>query len=161
MKIYTLTRSHKLPISLGEAWRFFSDPANLGAITPGYMNFKICYQSGEARMYPGQIIQYRVNIFPLLRLSWVTEITHVSEPYFFVDEQRFGPYKFWHHQHRFTQTTGGVEMTDIVNYGLPFGIFGRMVHALFVKRRLNTIFDHRNSVLRTLFGKRTLRTSAE
>ena len=85
-------------------------------------------------MRPGMIISYRIHPIFRLRLSWVTEITHVQEPHSFVDEQRFGPYKFWHHQHRFREVPGGVEIRDIVNYALPFGPLGRIAHSTVVGR---------------------------
>lgn len=104
-------------------------------------------------MYPGQIIRYKVAIFPGVDVDWVTEITHVEEPYYFVDEQRSGPYSLWHHQHHFREVPGGVEMTDEVNYAVPLALLGRLVHALFVEKKLRTIFDYRRAVLEERFGK--------
>jgi ligand-binding SRPBCC domain-containing protein len=159
MKIYTLKRTQVLPISPQEAWEFFSSPKNLSEITPAYMGFRILSMTGGERMYSGQIISYRVNVLPFLPLKWVTEITHVNEPFYFVDEQRFGPYALWHHQHHFTEVAGGVEMTDEVTYAIPLGILGRIAHVLFVKRQLNSIFDYRFNVLREIFKNR-IRKSA-
>lgn len=116
------------------------------------MGFKILYMSGGEKTYAGQIIRYRVNILPGVSVQWVTEITHVQEPNYFVDEQRFGPYALWHHQHRFTEVPGGIEMTDEVNYAIPLGILGRLAHFVFVKREVNRIFDHRFAVLASYFG---------
>src|SRR5215217_4372191 len=99
MKIYSLKRTQTLPISIEQAWEFFSSPANLARITPGQMNFRITSTSVSDKMYPGQIISYKVTVLPFTRLDWVTEITHVIEPFYFADEQRFGPYAFWHHKH--------------------------------------------------------------
>jgi ligand-binding SRPBCC domain-containing protein len=99
MKIYTLKRVQFLPISSTEAWEFFSSPKNLSRITPAHMGFKILSISGGERMYPGQLIRYIVNVLPIVSVHWVTEITHAHEPEYFVDEQRFGPYALWHHQH--------------------------------------------------------------
>ncbi len=121
-------------------------------ITPQKMNFKILSMSGGEKMYPGQIISYKVNVLPLLRLRWVTEITHVQEPVYFTDEQRFGPYALWHHKHHFTSVTGGVEMTDEVDYAMPLGLLGRVAHWLFVGREVSGIFEHRNKVLKDIFS---------
>lgn len=151
--IYTLEASQILGISLTEAWNFFSSPENLSKITPGHMGFRIT--SGvPTKMYPGQIITYKVVPFPGFKTNWVTEITHVAEGRFFVDEQRFGPYRMWHHEHRFEEIEGGVLMTDRVSYKLPFGIFGRLAHILFVKNQLKQIFIHRENILEQLFVHR-------
>jgi ligand-binding SRPBCC domain-containing protein len=159
MKTYTLKRIQILPISLQEAWDFFSAAHNLSKITPAHMNFQIVESSGD-RIYAGQIIKYRVSVLPGIRLSWITEITHVNEPFFFVDEQRFGPYKWWHHQHSFREVEGGVEMTDIVSYALPYGILGWLAHYGFVRRRLNSIFDYRFNVMDNHFKIKPFRRSA-
>ena len=103
-------------------------------------------------MFPGQIIQYKVSPFRGVTTSWVTEITHVVEGQYFVDEQRFGPYSFWHHKHFITAIENGVFMEDIVDYALPFGILGRWLHALFVEKQLRTIFEYRSEQLKQLFG---------
>ena len=104
-------------------------------------------------MYAGQIIRYKINIFPFFPMSWVTEITHVSEPTFFVDEQRYGPYKFWHHKHFLKEISDGVEMEDIVHYKLPMGFLGRLAHPLLVKPKLEEIFNYREKKLKELFGE--------
>ena len=154
MKIYHLKQSQFLPITQSEAWKFFSSPKNLSVITPAKMNFKILSMSGGEKMYPGQIISYKVNVLPLLRLRWVTEITHVQEPAYFTDEQRFGPYALWHHKHHFTPVSSGVEMRDEVDYALPLGFLGRVAHWLFVERAVNGIFEHRNKVLENIFSEK-------
>lgn len=151
MKIYTLTKKQLLPISLDIAWDFFSSPVNLKKITPAYMGFEITSDLGDGKMYPGQIITYVVTPVLGIPMSWTTEITHVLDKKYFVDEQRFGPYSFWHHQHWFSIVEGGVEMTDIVNYGLPLGFLGRIANSLFVKSKLQEIFDYREKVVHTLF----------
>jgi ligand-binding SRPBCC domain-containing protein len=151
MKIYNLKRTQFLPINLSDAWDFFSSPGNLEKITPAKMGFHILYKSGGDKMYPGQLIRYYVKVLPFLRLHWVTEITHVDKPYYFVDEQRFGPYALWHHQHHFSEVEGGVLMTDEVNYGIPLGFIGRLAHWLFVEREVNAIFEHRFNVLAKYF----------
>lgn len=153
MKIYNLKRTQFLPISIEEAWDFFSSPANLSKITPKHMGFKIAYISGGPKMYPGQIIKYVIQVLPGIPMNWITEITHVQEPYYFVDEQRFGPYALWHHQHHFKAVDGGVETTDEVNYAIPLGIMGRLANWLFVEREVNRIFDHRSQVLESFFNK--------
>jgi ligand-binding SRPBCC domain-containing protein len=154
MKVYHLQRTQILPISVAEAWDFFSTPTNLAKITPVHMGFEILYQSGGPKTYAGQIIRYRVNVLPGIAVHWVTEITHVAEPYYFVDEQRFGPYALWHHQHRFREVANGVEMTDEVNYAIPLGWLGQLANTLFVHRQVNAIFDHRYQVLEAHFSKK-------
>jgi ligand-binding SRPBCC domain-containing protein len=153
MKIYNLRKEQFLPISLQEAWAFFSSPKNLAKITPEHMNFKILYQSGGDKAYAGQIIRYQINVLPFIPVHWVTEITQVKEPFHFIDEQRFGPYALWHHQHHFEEVKGGVLMTDEVNYAIPFGILGRFAHWLFVAKEVNRIFEHRFRTLEDYFSK--------
>ena len=153
MKIYNLRKEQFLPISLQEAWAFFSSPKNLAKITPEHMNFKILYQSGGDKAYAGQIIRYQINVLPFIPVHWVTEITQVKEPFHFIDEQRFGPYALWHHQHHFEEVKGGVLMTDEVNYAIPFGILGRFAHWLFVAKEVNRIFEHRFRTLADFFSK--------
>ncbi|WP_424962589.1 SRPBCC family protein [Ekhidna sp.] len=150
--IYTLTVMQQLPIKLSEAWDFFSSPENLEKITPNHMGFEIT--SGETgRMYAGQIISYRVAPIPGIKTNWVTEITHVDEEKFFVDEQRFGPYSMWHHEHHFDENKNGVLMTDKVTYKIPFGFLGAIAQALFVRKQLKGIFEYRVKVLELMFGK--------
>lgn len=152
MKIYQLKSSQILPISLSTAWKFFSDPKNLSKITPKWLNFEITSNLPH-RMYAGLIITYKVR--PMLNIpqTWVTEITHVNEPNYFVDEQRFGPYKMWQHEHIFTEIPGvGVEMRDIVTYVLPFGFLGRIANTLFVRKKVLEIFEYRKEVLLKMFG---------
>ena len=152
MKIYTLHKKQNLPISVDQAWDFLSDPRNLKTITPDYMGFHIL--SGADRpMFPGQIIQYIVTPVLGIKTKWVTEITHVRDKEYFVDEQRFGPYSLWHHKHFIKPIEGGVEMEDIVDYKVPMGILGQMVHPFLVKPKLEEIFNYRTTKLETLFGK--------
>jgi ligand-binding SRPBCC domain-containing protein len=151
--IYTLEVSQFVDISVAEAWDFFSSPVNLSKITPPEMGFEIT--SGKVgKMYPGQIISYKVSPIPGVKTNWVTEITHVSEGKFFVDEQRFGPYRMWHHEHHFEAKEVGVLMTDRVSYKLPFGFLGRIAHVLFVRKQLEHIFLFREECLEKLFGKK-------
>ena len=151
MKIHTLEQQQMLPITPEEAWEFFSSPANLEQITPSDVGFEIT-SSLETKMFEGQIITYRMMIAPAVRVSWVTEIKCVIEGHSFVDEQRFGPYKFWHHRHEFEPVDGGVLMRDRVHYALPFGPFGALAHAIFVRRKLDWIFQCRKQILITRFG---------
>jgi len=148
--LQTLTRRQTLPIPLEAAWDFFSDPANLCRITPPWLGFRLTCPRPEP-MYAGQILSYSVQGLPGLKSAWVTEITHVDRPHFFVDEQRLGPYTFWHHQHRFQALEEGIDMEDIVSYALPFGFLGDWLHSLLVKKRLDGIFDYRRQVLEQLF----------
>ena len=152
MKIYTLHSKQNLPISLDEAWEFLSNPKNLKTITPPYMGFKTL--SGDDReMFAGQIIQYIVTPVLGIPMKWVTEITHVQDKKYFVDEQRFGPYALWHHKHFLKEIPGGVEMEDIVDYKVPMGILGQLVHPFLVAPKLKEIFDFRTKKLIELFGE--------
>ena len=152
MKIYTFHSKQNLPISLEEAWEFLSNPKNLKTITPPYMGFKTL--SGDDRdMFAGQIIQYIVTPVLGIPMKWVTEITHVQDKKYFVDEQRFGPYALWHHKHFLKEIPGGVEMEDIVDYKVPMGILGQLVQPFLVAPKLKEIFDFRTKKLIELFGE--------
>ncbi|MEI8039430.1 MAG: SRPBCC family protein [Verrucomicrobiota bacterium] len=151
MKLHTFQQQQLLPITPREAWDFFSAPANLNAITPPDLGFEIT-SPPAADMFDGQIITYRIRIAPALWISWVTEIKCLLAGRSFVDEQRFGPYRFWHHRHEFEPVPGGVRMTDSVHYALPFGLFGALAHRLFVRRKLQRIFAFRQHVLTQRFG---------
>jgi len=149
-KYYKLYRKTVLPISIDEAWDFFSSPLNLKKITPPYLGFEVTSDNPK-KMYPGMIITYIVKPVLGIPLKWMTEITQVREKEFFIDEQRVGPYKLWHHQHLFSSTKEGVIMEDIVHYILPLGILGRIAHSIFVKRQLNAIFNFRSTVTDSLW----------
>lgn len=151
MKIYTLHARQYLPISAEKAWEFLSNPANLKVITPEHMGFVI-HSGADRPMYAGQVIQYTVSPFPGFTTKWVTEITHVEEGSYFVDEQRFGPYSLWHHKHFIKGVENGVEMEDLIHYKLPLGWLGRLAHPILVKKQLKTIFSYRESKLTELFG---------
>jgi ligand-binding SRPBCC domain-containing protein len=144
--IYTLEVKQFIGIPIAEAWNFFSSPGNLSKITPERMGFIITSEAA-GKMYTGQIITYKVSPFPGFTTNWVTEITHVSEGRFFVDEQRFGPYRMWHHEHHFEVQGNGVLMTDRVSYKLPLGFLGRIAHFIFVKKQLRQIFEYRETFL--------------
>ena len=152
MKLYQLRTKQELPISLEKAWKFFSDPKNLKDITPNEMNFNII-SGADKSIYAGQIIQYKVSPVLGINLKWVTEITHVKENEYFVDEQRFGPYSLWHHKHFFKKINGGILMEDIVDYKIPYGLIGQFAHVIFVKKKLKKIFNYRHTKLEKLFGK--------
>lgn len=152
MKLHRLEQQQFLPITLDEAWAFFSAPQNLDEITPGDLGFRIT-SPVVGKMHEGQIITYQVKIAPLIWIPWVTEIKAVVEGSSFIDEQRFGPYKFWHHRHHFEACEGGVMMTDLIHYGLSFGLLGGIAHALFVRRKLEWIFAFRRRVLEERFGR--------
>ncbi|MCF7824686.1 MAG: SRPBCC family protein [Candidatus Marinimicrobia bacterium] len=152
MAYYQFRREQFLPGSLEEIWAFIFNPGNLKRITPDSMGFDITSEGLPDTMYEGMMIAYRVA--PLLRIptTWVTEITHVKKHHYFVDEQRVGPYKMWHHEHFLEATGDGVKMTDIVSYQPPFAFLGRIANQLIIRRKLEQIFDHRAEVLKTLFG---------
>jgi ligand-binding SRPBCC domain-containing protein len=152
-KTYSLKTVQRLPVTLEQAWDFFSRPDNLKDITPANLGFHIRSKHHGSKMYPGQIIEYTVKPILGIPLYWMTEITHVEEGRYFVDEQRFGPYTLWHHQHHFREIDGGVEVTDIVHYRLPLGFLGDIAHGLFVKAQLKKIFDHRWLAAEAVFGK--------
>ena len=146
-------RQH-LPLSLAKGWDFFSRPGNLARITPPDLGFEVTSALPE-RMYAGMIVSYRVTPFGGISVPWVTEITHVREPEFFVDEQRSGPYRLWHHQHHFREVADGIEMTDLVHYQLPFGRFGELLVGRLVERRVAAIFAYRRQRLEELFPARS------
>lgn len=154
MKTYQLKFEQKLPISLEQAWDFFSSPLNLAKITPDHMGFIITsdFKEGQ-KMYPGMIITYKVSPLLGIKLNWMTEITNVQEGKYFVDEQRFGPYALWHHQHHFEEIKGGVHMTDIINYAIPYGFIGRIANSILVENEVRGIFDYREKKVEELFGK--------
>ena len=151
-KVYSLKTIQKIPVTLEQAWEFFSRPDNLKDITPADMGFVIKSKYHGSKMYPGQIIEYTVKPVLGIPLYWKTEITHVKEGVYFVDEQRYGPYSLWHHQHHFKKISGGIEMTDIVHYKIPFWFFGDIANTLFVKQQLKKIFDFRFKMVETKFG---------
>jgi ligand-binding SRPBCC domain-containing protein len=153
MKPYHLRFKQRIPISLEEAWDFFSSPLNLAKITPKEMSFTVTSRlTPDEKMYAGMIITYKVSPIKGIKLNWMTEITHVKEHEYFVDEQRFGPYQFWHHQHHFKKVEGGVEMNDILTYGIPVGILGRVANGIFVANKLQQIFKYRKDKVEQLFG---------
>ncbi len=153
MAVYSLKTVQKIPVTLEKAWQFFSTPANLQDITPAHLGFKILSLYHGKTMYAGQIIEYTVKPIMGIPLYWMTEITHVENQKYFVDEQRYGPYSMWHHQHHFKEIEGGVEMTDIVHYKLPFAFLGTLANSLLVQSQLNKIFSFRFEKTEEVFGK--------
>lgn len=152
MSVYKLERKQTIKSDIDTIWQFFSRPNNLTAITPDYMNFRIISQTGNGDIYPGQIITYKVSPLLGIPLFWMTEITHAERNRLFIDEQRIGPYKLWHHQHIFEEADGQILMTDIVHYSLPYYILGKMAHGLFVKRQLENIFEYRRQKIDSIFN---------
>ena len=150
--IYQLKREQILKSDLETIWNFVSSPKNLPRITPTYMNFNITSKDLKDDMYPGMLISYTVTPVLGIPMSWLTEITHVSDKKYFVDEQRYGPYAMWHHQHFIEPHKDGILMTDIVTYKMPLGILGRLAHWLFVKRQLNSIFNYRFQKMEEIFN---------
>ncbi len=149
--MFQYSSKQELPISMDEAWVFLSDPKNLKRITPDYMGFDIL-SGADRKMFPGQIIQYRLTPVLGIPFRWVTEITHVKEGEYFVDEQRFGPYSFWHHKHFIYPTENGVVMEDVVDYKIPLGILGKLAHMIFVKYKVKQIFTFREKALNEIFN---------
>jgi ligand-binding SRPBCC domain-containing protein len=153
MAFYQLIITQKLPVTISEIWNFISSPINLKEITPERMGFVVTGNTCPEKMYPGMIITYKVRPLFNIKLNWMTEITHVKELEYFVDEQRIGPYSMWHHQHKIEPIEGGILMTDIVTYQPPMGILGAIANSLFIKKQLQEIFDYRKIALEKRFGK--------
>ena len=153
MAFYQFTATQKIPASVEQVWDFISSPKNLKEITPAYMGFEITGANLPEKMYPGMIISYKVSPLLGIKMTWVTEITHVENHRYFVDEQRMGPYAMWHHQHKVETIEGGVLMTDIVSYQPPLGFLGVIANALFIRGKLKEIFDFRTVAVDKMFGK--------
>ena len=144
-----------IPRPLEEVWDFFSRPENLNAITPANMSFEILTDLKDVTMYQGMLIQYKVSPFLGIKLNWVTEITHLKEGEYFIDEQRFGPYALWHHQHHFEAVDGGILMEDILHYKVPYGPIGSIADAVFVGQKIESIFEYRKTAVDQLFAEQT------
>ncbi|MCX2432399.1 MULTISPECIES: SRPBCC family protein [unclassified Pedobacter] len=154
MKTYRLAFEQKLPVDLDTAWDFFSSPLNLAEITPKDMTFDVTSPNMEqTKMYPGMIITYKVSPLLGIKLDWMTEITHVKEKEYFVDEQRFGPFAFWHHQHHFSKIENGILMRDILHYAIGYGPIGKIANAVTVHKKINAIFDFRFKKVVEVFGQ--------
>jgi ligand-binding SRPBCC domain-containing protein len=151
MAVYQLRQQQKVPVPLEQVWDFISSPKNLKVITPPYMGFDITSGNGDERMYEGMIIRYKVSPVLGIRTTLVTEITHVKSFHYFVDEQRVGPYTMWHHEHFVEKVEGGTLMKDIVTYQPPLGFLGSMANSLFIRRKLDEIFDFRRRAVYRIF----------
>lgn len=151
-KVYSLKAIQKIPVNVHTAWDFFSRPDNLKHITPKALGFKVISEPHGEKMYAGQIIEYKISPVAGIQLYWMTEIKHVEDKKYFIDEQRFGPYSLWHHQHHFESISGGVEMTDIVHYKIPFWFIGDIANMLIVRRKLKEIFEYRFKVIEEKLG---------
>ena len=151
--IYQLRTSQKIPANIDQVWDFISSPRNLKKITPAQMGFQITNEPIADKMYAGMIIAYKVSPLLGIHMDWVTEITHVQDKEYFVDEQRVGPYSIWHHQHKITPISGGVLMEDIVSYKPPLGVLGSMANSLLIKGQLKSIFDFRYTAVEKEFGQ--------
>lgn len=149
-----LIATQNLPIDIDMAWSFLSDPNNLKIITPDSMGFVVTTKSDTQTMYAGQIIEYTVTPILGIKTSWVTEITHVQDKVYFVDEQRFGPYQLWHHKHFIKSTPEGVEMKDIIDYKVPLGCIGQLINKIIIQKKLKHIFEYRKEKLNALFSKK-------
>ena len=151
VKVHQFKQEQFVPIPREEAWAFFSSPRNLKELTPPEMGMRVTSLPSD-ELYAGEIITYRVKIAPLVEMTWVTEILHVEEGLSFVDEQRAGPYQFWHHRHTFEEKDGGTLVGDLVHYAVGFGPFGEIANALFVRKQLEGIFSYRKEKLEERFG---------
>lgn len=160
MKIHHLETYQKLPIGLDEAWEFFSTPKNLDMLTPDDMSFNII-SGADDKAYAGQLITYKIKPLFNIPMNWVTEITHCVHQKYFTDEQRFGPYKFWHHQHHFNEVKDGVIMKDVLNYALPFGLLGELMGKLMLHKKVQQIFSYREEKLNEIFQVYTEKTAVQ
>lgn len=154
MKIYHFARSHHLPITQDVAWAFFSNPANLLQLTPPWANMADESPEHPKTIYPGMIQILRIGLFGLFACRWVAEITHMDAPHSFVDEQKIGPFAFWHHRHAIKPVVDGVEIQDTVHYALPVGVFGSIAHDFFVRKQLEALFNYRARMLDEFFGEK-------
>ena len=152
MAFYQFKRQQIINQPLDKVWDFISNPGNLKKITPEYMGFDISTSDLPDKMYEGMIISYKVSPLLGIKMTWVTEITQVKEGLYFVDEQRIGPYKLWHHQHFLESTPEGTLMSDIVSYSPPFGILGSIANKFIIENKLREIFEYRKKVLSELFN---------
>ncbi|MBX3008291.1 MAG: SRPBCC family protein [Melioribacteraceae bacterium] len=150
--MHTFKVNQEINASISEAWDFFSSPENLQKITPNHMEFRILSDIKGIKMFPGMIIEYIVKPLFGIPMKWVTEITHVENHKYFIDEQRFGPYKFWHHLHRFNIVDDKLIMEDILHYKLPFGFLGVLINRLFVRKQIEQIFSYRKRTVDKIFN---------
>lgn len=149
--IHRLKRMQVVGASRSDVWKYFSSVNNLNEMTPPDMQFEIIH-GGDGKMFRGKLIEYRVQLLPMVKSRWLTEISHIEDKIYFVDEQRIGPYKYWHHEHRFDSVDCGTRITDQVTYELPFGPAGNLAHILWVKKKLEHIFDYRCEKINVIFS---------
>lgn len=152
MAFYQLKTEQRIPASMEQVWDFIRSPKNLKKITPAHMGFDIITENVPDEMYPGMIVAYKVSPVLGIKMTWVTEITHIEEGKYFVDEQRAGPYKVWHHEHFLREENGEVVMSDIVTYVPPYGFLGAIANSLFIRKQLKSIFDYRFQAVVKEFG---------
>lgn len=148
--MYLLRRETIINQPIQVVWEYFSDPKNLQNITPKEMGFEVLTKDLR-KAYQGQIICYKIKVLPMIRLNWVTEIAHLKEQKYFVDEQRFGPYRFWYHEHLFEEFDGKTRMIDIVHYKLPVLPLAVLVNKFFVRPKLEGIFNYRSQKIFEIF----------
>ncbi len=154
MKIYKKEWKQTIPGSLDEIWNFFSRPENLDELTPKDMKFQILTDIKDRPMYEGMLIQYKVSPLLNIKMNWTTEITNIKDKSYFIDQQRFGPYQLWHHQHHFKEVKEGILMTDILHYAIGYSFIGNIANALFVSGRIQEIFDYRYQKVEELFANK-------
>lgn len=151
-RMYSIQCVQHIPASIEDTWKFFSDPSNLKKITPKKLDFVVLGENNQRQLYAGQIIEYKIRPVLGIPVYWMTEITHIKEPLYFIDEQRHGPYSFWHHQHFFEAVEDGVIMKDLVHYKIPFSFIGDIANKLFVRKQLKMIFSFRFAIIANVFG---------
>lgn len=155
MRVFRIEKSTFVHGSPEAVWDFFSTPLNLNEITPRDMSFEILSELEGQKMYPGMIINYIVRPVLNIPMRWTTEITHCDEGKLFVDEQRFGPYAFWHHKHFFEPVNAElVKMTDVVDYAIGYGFVGRLANSLYIRKKLESIFEYRNQTISNFFPEK-------
>ncbi len=153
--MYTqIIKKQLIKTDIENLWDFMSSPKNLDRITPKEMKFNIKSKNKDQKMYEGMIITYTVTPLLNIPLNWVTEITHIKKNKYFVDEQRLGPYKMWHHEHIFEEKEDGILMTDIITYAPPMGVLGDIANKLFINKKVHNIFNYRKKIIDQIFNKK-------
>ncbi|MBU8891280.1 MAG: SRPBCC family protein [Bacteroidales bacterium] len=150
--MHKLKKTQNISLPVQEAWEFFSQPDNIEKITPSNLHFKILSRSDAGEMYPGMIISYKVSSLSNLVVKWVTEVTQIKKHKYFIDHQIQGLYKIWHHEHHFKEIANGTEMKDILFYDVRFGFVGQLLHKIFIRKRIEEIFNYRELKIKELFG---------
>jgi len=148
--MHRLERRQTVGAELDAVFRFFKDPTNLEELTPRWLGFRVL-DSTDAEVRVGTVIRYRLRLHGV-PIGWTSRISELEEGVMFADEMLSGPYRRWYHRHRFRPVSGGTEIVDIVEYALPLGPIGRLVHTLSVKRQLRAIFDFRAARATEIFG---------